>query len=203
MKKLLISLLCLLPCKLFSVDTQTIILGNMDPLISAIKQIPGIAKDGTLIQAGSNNAGVITATMTAFNTLAIGTGAPTGATLNVWQSPRFLGPVMEVDTGTTHIFEVNSTSIVASVEIVENGAILVFPDYVFDPDYKLLEFDDLRSYIEAERHLPDMKTAEEMRVTGMGVFEQTRKNLEKTEELYLYVLQLEDRIKKLEQKRGD
>ena len=84
-------------------------------------------------------------------------------------------------------------------EICQSGATYDHPDYVFDSGYALMPFDDLSTYIDEEGHLPGMPSAEDIQKTGVQLFEQNRLLVEKLEEAYLYILQLEERISKLEE----
>jgi hypothetical protein len=72
------------------------------------------------------------------------------------------------------------------------------PDYVFNPNYKLLTLEELRSYISTNKHLPNVPSANEFAETGVDLGELNRVLLEKVEELTLYILQLEERMKMLE-----
>ncbi|MFK8038824.1 MAG: hypothetical protein AB8B74_11075 [Crocinitomicaceae bacterium] len=74
------------------------------------------------------------------------------------------------------------------------------PDYVFKPDYDLMPLSDLRNYITKNQHLPNIPSAKEYEETGVDLGELNRLLLEKVEELTLYTLQLEERMKKLEEK---
>jgi hypothetical protein len=76
-----------------------------------------------------------------------------------------------------------------------------FPDYVFESDYKLLSFDELRSYINENKHLPNVPSAKVIEANGADLGEMNRIMVEKVEELTLYILQLEARLKKLEEKK--
>lgn len=70
------------------------------------------------------------------------------------------------------------------------------PDYVFDSKYKLLSLADVRAYIAEHQHLPDVPSAEEMERNGISLSEMNMILLKKVEELTLYVLELEERINK-------
>jgi hypothetical protein len=75
------------------------------------------------------------------------------------------------------------------------------PDYVFDPSYKLLPLNELKSYITTYKHLPNIPSTQEYEERGeLDLGELNRKLLEKVEELTLYILQLEERTKALENK---
>lgn len=73
-----------------------------------------------------------------------------------------------------------------------------FPDYVFAADYKLLSFTDLRSYVATNNRLPNMPSAVQVEAEGADLGELNRLLVEKVEELTLYILQLEERMKKVE-----
>lgn len=72
------------------------------------------------------------------------------------------------------------------------------PDYVFASTYDLMSLSDLRSYIQTNHHLPNIPSAEELSSTPVDLGELERLLLEKVEELTLYVLELEDRLRNLE-----
>lgn len=76
------------------------------------------------------------------------------------------------------------------------------PDYVFEPTYNLMSIAQLKRFVSDNRHLPGMPSAAEVRQEGVKLFEQNRQLLEKIEEAYLYIIQLEERIAKLEARQG-
>jgi hypothetical protein len=61
--------------------------------------------------------------------------------------------------------------------------------------------DELRSYITTNKHLPNVPSANEFAETGVDLGELNRLLLEKVEELTLYILQLEERTKRLEDQK--
>ena len=75
-----------------------------------------------------------------------------------------------------------------------------WPDYVFDKDYRLAALDDISAYVSQYKHLPNMPSATEIENGGQNLGELQRLQQEKIEELYLYILKLEERIKSLESK---
>jgi hypothetical protein len=72
-----------------------------------------------------------------------------------------------------------------------------WPDYVFKKDYQLKSFDELRSFIQQNNHLPNIPKASELEKTGIEVGEMQRKMMEKIEELTLYILQLEQQMQEM------
>lgn len=78
----------------------------------------------------------------------------------------------------------------------------IFPDYVFESNYNLLPLTELEEYIKTNKHLPNVPAAKEIVENGMEVGKMQVTQMEKIEELYLYVIQLEKRIKTLEEENA-
>ncbi|MEI9921933.1 MAG: fibronectin type III domain-containing protein [Bacteroidota bacterium] len=78
---------------------------------------------------------------------------------------------------------------------------MAWPDYVFGDNYKLRDLPSLRSYINQNKHLPGIPTESEVSKNGIDVGEINVKLVEKIEELSLYVIQMEERIKELEKEK--
>lgn len=72
-----------------------------------------------------------------------------------------------------------------------------WPDYVFKKEYHLKSFDELRQFIAANNHLPNIPAAKEIEASGVEVGEMQRRMMEKIEELTLYILQLEEQMKEM------
>jgi hypothetical protein len=83
-------------------------------------------------------------------------------------------------------------------EIRRNGSAYNHPDYVFEPDYELMSLPELSDFVAANKHLPGMPSADEVKTEGVKLFEQNRLLVEKLEEAYLYILELQERISRLE-----
>lgn len=75
-----------------------------------------------------------------------------------------------------------------------------FPDYVFHTDYDLMTLQELEKYIAENKHLPNIPTAKEVEEQGLSLGDMQVKQMEKIEELTLYIIALEKRIKELESK---
>lgn len=73
------------------------------------------------------------------------------------------------------------------------------PDYVFDKSYLLKPIEELADYVKDNKHLPNIPGECEYETNGgINLGELNLKLLEKVEELSLYIIQLNERIKKLE-----
>lgn len=73
-----------------------------------------------------------------------------------------------------------------------------FPDYVFEKSYTLMPLKKLEEFIEANKRLPNMPSAEEVEAYGGNIGELQVKQMEKIEELTLYILEMNKRLEKLE-----
>ena len=90
-------------------------------------------------------------------------------------------------TGTGEVFARKYTTTLSSI-----------PDYVFAKDYQLMSLTDLKTFITTNQHLPNIPSALEYEKNGVDLGEMNRLLLEKVEELTLYLLQLEERLKTIE-----
>jgi hypothetical protein len=76
----------------------------------------------------------------------------------------------------------------------------VFPDYVFDEDYNLLTLEEVEAFIAEHGRLPSFPSESEVVENGMNAEEILIKQMEKIEELTLYLIQLNKDIEELEEK---
>jgi hypothetical protein len=78
------------------------------------------------------------------------------------------------------------------------------PDYVFDASkYHLTGLDRVEQFIKDEGHLPEIPAAAEMKENGMDLAEMNLRLLKKVEELTLYAIDQDKRIRGLETKLAD
>lgn len=76
---------------------------------------------------------------------------------------------------------------------------IVFPDYVFDKNYNLATLQDLENFIKAKKHLPNIPSAKDVSENGINVSELQVKQMEKIEELFLYVIQQQKEVEELKE----
>lgn len=74
-----------------------------------------------------------------------------------------------------------------------------WPDYVFEDNYKILSLPDLEKYIRQNKHLPAMTPAKVMETEGVSLGEMNKKLLEKLEEVTLHLIDLDKKVRALEQ----
>lgn len=77
-------------------------------------------------------------------------------------------------------------------------SVIDWQDEVFDSSYVLMPLDSVAAYIARYNHLPGVKAESEIESNGMSVSEAAATQQQKIEELMLYILQLDARIKLLE-----
>jgi len=69
-----------------------------------------------------------------------------------------------------------------------------WPDYVFEKDYKLSSLEEIKNYIDQNKHLPEVPSAKEMEKNGVQLGEMNMLLLKKIEELTLYLIEQNKRI---------
>jgi len=74
----------------------------------------------------------------------------------------------------------------------------VHPDYVFEKNYKLKSLEDIEMFIQQNGHLPNIPTASDVEKNkGINLGEMSEKQLEKIEELTLYIIELNKKMNEL------
>lgn len=104
----------------------------------------------------------------------------------------------------------NSQRIATGYELSVDGDVIAesfvtqnstsWPDYVFEDNYPLIPISDLEKAIKKNKHLPNVPSATDIEKNGINLGPMTSALLEKVEELTLYIIQLEKRLKALEEK---
>ncbi len=65
-----------------------------------------------------------------------------------------------------------------------------WPDYVFEKNYTLPTLESIKTYIDQNKHLPEVPSAKEVEKNGVNVGEMNAVLLKKIEELTLYMIEL-------------
>jgi hypothetical protein len=92
-------------------------------------------------------------------------------------------------------FAVNGSAIFTKVVVKPYSG---WADYVFEPSYKLPSLSSVEGYIESNKHLPGVPSAEDVEANGIDLGDNQTILLQKTEELTLYII---DQDKKLEEQK--
>ena len=72
-----------------------------------------------------------------------------------------------------------------------------FPDYVFEPDYKLKSLSEVEKYIQENKHLPEVPSQKEVEENGLNIYEMNTILLKKVEELTLHMIQMQKEMEAL------
>lgn len=104
--------------------------------------------------------------------------------------------IFEPGPGGHEIFRVNVEGHVYATKVIVEST--PFPDYVFEKDYKLMPLNELKKFIETNKHLPNMPTSKSVEENGADLGEINRLLVEKVEELTLYVLHVNDTNQELQ-----
>lgn len=109
----------------------------------------------------------------------------------------FLIPEGNVGIGTTsnitHKLTVNGTVKAREVLVTNSG----WADYVLDDNYSLKSLSEVEAYINQNKHLPNIPSASEVEKNGISVGDMQRMQMEKIEELTLYVIDLQKQVDEL------
>lgn len=128
--------------------------------------------------------------------------------LNTGTNPNGDQTFVVYGNGKTHIGKGRplSTGVCANAMLTVDGTILAkevrvaiststhWADYVFDKDYKLMPLKEVESYIQANKHLPEVPSSEEVEKDGVEVTEISTVLLKKIEELTLYAIELQKKL---------
>ncbi|MDV3661070.1 hypothetical protein CMU70_11445 [Elizabethkingia anophelis] len=100
----------------------------------------------------------------------------------------------------TQLLSVNGTMLVKDVQITTRGS--DWPDYVFTKDYSLPSIESLNNFIKKNNHLPGFLSQREIKSQEYYNLNKTTLELLRTvEELTLYIISLDERIKTLEKEK--
>jgi len=119
------------------------------------------------------------------------------------------GKVILQDQSSTGTVAIGTTYVPFGYKLAVSGKVICselkvqlpasWPDYVFGDDYSLMSLSELRSYVDNHHHLPGIPSAEAVENNGgVEVGEMQRLLVEKVEELTLYILQQDEKIRNLQ-----
>lgn len=117
----------------------------------------------------------------------------------------------KVAIGTVNIPNAVMGTDVSGYKLFVQGGILTeevrvrtdWADYVFAKDYQLRSLAEVKNFIEQNGHLPGTPSAQEIQDQGLELASTTTLQQEKIEELFLYVISLDEKIKALEAENAE
>ena len=114
--------------------------------------------------------------------------------------------------GTTSRFEINKQASGNPFQFLANGDLAIggdyfsntcvsgmpcAPDYVFESGYELMPLAELEAFVEREKHLPGIASADDIQVNGLNISQMQLRLLEKVEELTLHTISQQKTIEEL------
>jgi len=155
---------------------------------------------GTTASVGTN---LTVASNTTTQTLSVGTTATVGtnlvvnnmASIGTSTTPGAIPPLPTPSGYSLYVANGILTEKV-NVALSTSGN---WSDFVFNKDYSLMPLSKLESYVNANKHLPEVPSASEVAKDGIDVATMDAKLLQKIEELTLYVIDQQKQIDELKQ----
>jgi len=127
---------------------------------------------------------------------------PSDAGISAWEENATNADVYRV-AGNVGI----GTSATADAKLTVRGKIIAMSmditddvpasDYVFEEDYQLMSLNELETYVNKNKHLPEVKSAKEFKENGYNIGKMDDMLLRKIEELTLYVIEQQKMIDEL------
>ncbi len=146
---------------------------------------------------------------TTTNSLNVGSNATVNGNLGIGKSPttfnldvagqsNFDGRVkigaVSFPTATSYQLAVGGGVIAEEVLVQLESA---WADYVFDKGYELKPLSEVERFITAEKHLPGVVSAKEVADTGLNLGQMQKAQMEKIEELYLHLIEMDKQLTSL------
>ncbi len=172
-----------------------------NPMVHSVTQSLGIGFNSTVptffVGPGNGTSGSI-------GKVGIGTTTPAGlfevktkANSGSDPSPFIISSTTQYTGVDSKLFEVTYTGAAYAREIFVK--VTAFPDYVFNKDYKLLPLTELDKFISSNHHLPKIPSAKEVQEKGQNVGEIQVLQMEKIEELTLYLIEMNKKMDEMKQ----
>lgn len=76
----------------------------------------------------------------------------------------------------------------------------VWADYVFEKEHQIMPLANLEEFINANKHLPKIPSAKEIEKNGFELVDMATKQMEKIEELTLYIIELNKKMQQMQEK---
>lgn len=111
-------------------------------------------------------------------------------------SPAFNTTTFPTTTGNYRLY-VEGGILTEKVKVALRNPATNWADYVFASDYKLKPLKEVETFIKENKHLPGISSASELVKQGLDLAEMQAKQMEKIEELTLYIINQDKEIEEL------
>ncbi len=116
-------------------------------------------------------------------------------TNNIYYKTGLVGIGTDLFPNADYQLRVNGKILCKGLKVQATG----WADYVFKPNYQLMNLDSLNTFVQTNQHLPEVPSEKEvLEKEGFELEQMNKLLLQKVEELTLYTIQLHNRLKELE-----
>lgn len=114
---------------------------------------------------------------------------------------------LEIKNGNGHAIVIKANNGDKILQLEDNGLLRsrkikvgadTWADYVFKQGYKLKSLSETELYIKEHGHLPGVPSEKEINKNGLDIAEMQKIQMEKIEELYLHLIEMEKKVEDLE-----
>jgi hypothetical protein len=113
-----------------------------------------------------------------------------------------VGTGATIPVGSTYKMAIAGGIITEKVRVATNGTAF-WADFVFDKNYSLRPLSEVEKFIKTNKHLPEIPSTSEVTKNGIDLAETQALLLQKVEELTLYVIDQNKKIKTLGKRVGE
>lgn len=116
-----------------------------------------------------------------------------------WKQQLYVLPTNQIGIGTDYVpsdfmLGVNGSIICEELRVKLRGT---WGDFVFADDYQLMPLNELATYVEENKHLPEIPAAAQLEEDGVDLSDMVAKQMVKIEELTLYILEMQKQLDEL------
>ena len=121
-------------------------------------------------------------------------------------------PSLMMNNGTGHAAVIYANNGIKILQLEDNGMLRAreikvdqntWADYVFDKNYKLSSLKSVAKYINKNHHLPGVPTAKEIEADGLNLGDMQKIQMEKIEELYLHLIEMDEKMSVMETRMNE
>ena len=107
--------------------------------------------------------------------------------------------IITIPVGSTYKLAVSGGILTEKIRVATNGT-ASWADFVFESTFKLKSLKEVENFIKRNRHLQDVPSTSDVTKNGVDLAETQAILLQKIEELTLYIIEQNKKIKRLETK---
>lgn len=151
--------------------------------------------------ANNFNNNITNSLMVSFNNTSTASSAPSLFVGSIGTYNGYTYSLGSIGVGTTntkgYLFAVNGNVVATKLKVATYAS---WPDYVFQEDYPLLPLTQLEEFINKHRHLPGFDNATSINNNGYDIADMDAKILKQIEEIYLHMIELQQKNTLLREK---